>query len=140
MADLDRDDEEPKAVKSNNAGMPEIVARSVLKDCAGMTWDKDTASITMTPVSFILCVQAVIYRTANKVRASLSDPAPVSLKPETKAGIEVVREALEAAKRRFELLHLSLGSEKETNGVRPSTAIMELEKALTALYSIEAGD
>jgi hypothetical protein len=41
---------------------PEAIALSVLKDCVGLTWDNDTDTITMTPRSFILCVQAVLAR------------------------------------------------------------------------------
>jgi hypothetical protein len=63
----------------------------------------------------------------NRIRAALSAPAPVSLKPETKAGIDVVREHIEAAERMV--------------GFTTATDLVSerLQKALTALSSIEAG-
>jgi hypothetical protein len=42
--------------------LPDTVARSVLKDCVGMSWDKNTVSLTMTPSAFVLCIQAVLAR------------------------------------------------------------------------------
>jgi hypothetical protein len=42
----------------------EEIARSVLKDCVGLQWDEHTGSITITPHSFVLCIQAAIARNA----------------------------------------------------------------------------
>lgn len=68
---------------TNDREMPkhETVARSVLKDCVGLSWDNTTDTITLTPTSFLLCVQAVLSR-------HCSDLAPAAqgdvawLKPE----------------------------------------------------------
>lgn len=40
------------------------VAHSVLNDCVGMSIQHDTQTITMTPHSFYLCIQAVLARYA----------------------------------------------------------------------------